>query len=233
MPRSIRGFVALALVAVCVPAARATPLAPGSTVTSSASDNVLSTYTGTVKSVSSFGDSLFAVQTSQGLVQGFLSSAVVQTSSPGLDFVYQVIVSSGKGAITDLSVPSFHGVQTDVFQTADHTGLGNINQFTTGTVLIDTFTRSGGPGDNIDVTFSGGGVKAEQSSFLFIIHTNSMPLTNPINGTASVEINGVPITTVKAVVPVPEPGTLALWAGSFCGIVCFFARRRAVLAGAP
>jgi hypothetical protein len=231
MPRSIRGLVALVLVAICVPAARATPLAPGNSV--SGSGNVLSTYTGTVKSVSSFGDSLFAVQTSQGLIQGFLSSAVVQTASPGLDFVYQIILSSGKGAVTDLSVPSFHGVQTDVFQTADHTGLGNINQFTTGTVPIDTFTRSGGAGDVIDVTFSGGGVKAEQSSFLLIVHTNSMPLTNPINGTATVEINGVPITTVKAVVPVPEPGTLALWAGSICGIVCFFARRRAVLAGAP
>jgi hypothetical protein len=193
---------------------------------------VVSTYTGTVKSVSSFGDSLFAVQTPQGLVQGFLSSAVVQTSSPGLDFVYQVIVSSGKGAITDLSVPSFNGLQTDVFQTADHTGLGNINQFTTGTVSADSFTRSGGTGAVIDVAFSGGGVKAEESSFLLIVHTNSMPLTNPINGTASVEINGVPISTVKAVVPVPEPGTLALWVGSFCGIVCFFGRKRPALAGA-
>jgi hypothetical protein len=229
MARSFRGLVILALVASYTPAVRATPLAPGQTVLGSTAGNTLASYTGSVVSVSQFSDSLFSISGPGGPTVGFISSAVVQTSSPGLDFVYQVNVSVG--SVTSLSVPSFNNLQTNVSQTADHTALASTNQFFPGTVPVFSYTRSSGDGATIDVAFSGSGVTTEEASNLIIIHTNSEPSKPPFDMTAPVIINGVEIPLLQAVVPLPEPTTLVLWGGTFSCMVCFITwRQRRVLA---
>jgi hypothetical protein len=240
----VRGFVTLTLVGICSPCARATPLpalAPGQTVLGSAPGNLQQTYDGTIVDVSPIANSYFQIVSPTGLVGGYVSSAAVQTSSGGLDFVYQVNVVYGTGAVASLAVQSFGRFQTSVGQTPDHMDLSGNNQFTEGSVTVASYTRSGGAGDMIDVTFSGAGVEVGPNdqtnpvdkSYLVIVHTNFPSGVAPVIGYSTIGIDGISVPLVEAVVPVPEPGSLVLWGGTFGGLACLIGwRQRGALAGA-
>jgi hypothetical protein len=215
------------LLAFCPALARATPLPPGGSVSGSTPGNVLQTYSGSVVSVIDFQQSTFFINNPHNLLLGFVSSAVVQTTSPGLDFLYQVNVSAG--TVNSLTINSFHNMTTDASQIQSRQVLAGQNLFFPGNVQIQTYTRTGGTGDDINLLFSGNGVTAEQSSYLVIVHTNSTTFTK---STASVIAGGTGLT-VASLAPVPEPQTMVLWGGTFGGAACFIAwrlRRRALAA---
>jgi hypothetical protein len=219
MSGSLRGLLALTVLATATAVAGATPLLPGESV----SGTVESPYSGSITATVPFANTAFSLN--GGTTVGFLSTAVVQGSSvsggSGLDFVYQVNVVAG--SVTGISLRSFRGFSTDVFQTADIADLSGTNPFTPGTVQIDTFHRgTTGPGETIDVTFASNGVAAGQRSLLAIVHTDSSTFvtTNPT-------VNGMgPFISLQTLAPIPEPGTLALWGGTFGGAACFMAWRR-------
>jgi len=139
----------------------------------------------------------------------------VVPASGGLDFVYQVNVSVGQ--ITGLAISSFGNTTTNVSQTSDNTNLHNTNQFFPGNVSVATYDRSAGTGNTIDVAFSGSGVTNSQASFLIIVHTNS-----PTFALSQLKVNSMGnFLSVQTLAPVPEPGTIFLWAGTLGGFVCF------------
>jgi hypothetical protein len=229
MARLFRGLTVLAVLVLSSPAAQATPLAPGKTVLGSTPGNVVSTISGTVIAVTPFQDSTFFVMGASGPIVGFVSSAVVKTAASGLDFVYQVNVSAG--AVTGLSITSFHNTTTDVTQTADRSALSNTNQFFPGDVQVASYMRSATVGDTINLTFAGAGVTAEEASYIVIVQTNSPTYAM---STASVSVNGSgSLLIVDTLAPVPEPSTLALWAGTFGGFGCFITWRRRGVVPAP
>jgi hypothetical protein len=215
MARSSRGLAAIAVMALIAPCAFATPLPPGATVQGSTPGNIVQTYQGTVVAVIPFADSTFSFMGPSGPTVGFISSAAVKTSAPGLDFVYQVNVSVG--TVNGFSFSGFHNAAIDVTQTANRSGLANTNQFFPGNVPVTTYTRTAAPGDTVDVTFAGG-VSTEQASNLVIVHTDSTTFVPSI-----VNIGGL---QVPALAPVPEPATLALWSGTLGGLGCWIAGRR-------
>jgi hypothetical protein len=220
MARIIGGLVAVALLAVAVPSAWATPLPPGGTVSGSASGNVLPTYTGTVTASVPFQNASFAFQSQSGENIGFVSSAVVKSASGGLDFIYQVNVSLGR--ITGLAIGSFGNITTDVFQTLDNSNLHNTNQYFPGNVSVASYDRSSGTGNTIDVAFSGSGVGAEQASFLVIVHTNSSSYTlSQLKVTSMGQFLGI-----QTLAPVPEPATILLWTVTLVGFAGFIGCRK-------
>jgi hypothetical protein len=221
MARSVRGLAVLAMWFVVAGSARATPLPPGGTVSGSAPGNVLSSYSGSVVVVVPFQDSEFLIQSPSGNTVGFISSAVVKTAaSAGLDFVYQVNVAVG--SVTGLSIGSFGNTKTDVFQTADHTVLASTNQFFPGDVPVATYSRSDATGNIIDVSFSGRGVTSEQASYLIIVQTN-----HPTYAFSNLDVNGAnSVLSVRTLAPVPEPGTVLMWLGTFGGLTGFIGCRR-------
>jgi hypothetical protein len=187
----------------------------------SAPGNVVAGYSGNVVAATPFQDSDFFTEGTDGPIVGFVSSAAVKSSGHGLDFVYQVNVSVG--TVTGISIKSFHNTTTDVIQTANRDGLTNTDQFFPGNVQVATYTRSGGPGDTINLTFSGAGVTAEQASYLVVVSTDSPTYAF---SNVSVSVNGAGNITVATIAPVPEPSTIALWAGAFGAFGCRIAWRQ-------
>jgi hypothetical protein len=223
MPQFRWGRLVPFLLVICASPANATPLPPGGTVSGSTAGNILSSYSGTVVAVTPFQQSTFFIpSTTSAPTIGFVSSAVVKTSQPGYDFVYQVNVSSG--TVSNLSIDSFHNIVTDVSQIADRSVLASTNQFFPGNVSVDSYTRSGGTGDIINLVFSGGGVTAEKASFLVIVHTDSPTFAK---STAGITAGGMTIE-VPTLAPVPEPATIVLWGGTIAGVAGFILRRRRI-----
>jgi hypothetical protein len=215
MTRSLRGLLVVSVLALAASSARALPLPPGGTI--SGANNKVTTYTGTVVTEIPFQNATFFIPSTNTV--GFISSAAVNNGTPFLDFVYQVNVSAGN--VSALSITSFHNISTDVVQTADRSGLSNTNQYFPGTVPASSFSRTGGSGDTINVSFGSSGIGAEQASFIVVIHTDSQTFAM-----SNVQVNGPNGITVSALAPVPEPATLALWGGTFGGLGCWMVRRR-------
>lgn len=206
------------LLGVATPA-RATSLPPGGTV----APTVLDSYTGTVRA---FDLQFFTLGNN---TMGVFSQAVVKNSSlgRGLDFVYQVSVGIGPGKVVGLSTTGFTGFTTDVFQTNNVSGLSGSNPFISGaTIQAGSVSRDSGAGDGIFSSYFPNTITAPHSSYLLIVHTNATGFVMSQGGILS--FNGG--TNINAFAPVPEPGTIVLWAGCFAGLACFgmWQRRRTV-----
>jgi hypothetical protein len=225
MTRSFRGFVLLALWAACSSAAHANPLNPGSSVSGSAPNNILATYTGSFVAVSDFSTSDFIINNNPGgPTVGVFSSAVVQRPGTNtLDFVYQMNISVG--SVSGFTVASYHNVKTDVFQTTDISDLTSNNlqtPFVTATVPVSLYRRSSATGDNLTVLFGGAGVTAEHGSYLVVVETNSKTFPNVVPQPIIPGFGPIPVQTFA---PVPEPASLALW-GTFGGAAGLIGWRR-------
>jgi hypothetical protein len=217
--------VAAAAVICFTPEAKATPLAPGGSVTpqtlTSFSGSILESISSPV-TVTSFGGKTETV---------YLEAAVVQ-GAHGLDFLYQLVVPARQ---TNLGV-NFQQVlgyssAVDVYQTKSVSLSGpGMNPFTTTPTPVQSVASVTLSGGVLGQTLSGG-IGAGQSSNILIVETTAT--------TADLAAFGVQGVTQKygpafgfgqfpTFVPLaaPEPTTMALWAGVSVGLLGFGALKR-------
>jgi hypothetical protein len=183
--------------------------------------------------------SSFTYGTGASQVSGVFREVVVATGPNGkgpLDFLYQVAVTSkgtgANGMLNMFSLPGFAlPTNANVFQASSVTGLDDQGIFTNplkaGTNPVLAASRSPGTGDGLNF-FSP--TSAGQTSGVAIVKTNATqvalaPGTVSFDGNTKVFNALVPAGSLL-LDPAPEPGSLALWGGSFAGLSFIGASRR-------
>jgi len=227
-------FLALGACAALASPASATPLAPGTTVT----PTTLASFK--VGNPGADATPITSVtldfKNGAGVTVATLREEVVKDAVTGkLDFLYQV-TRTGGGDITGFSATGYHGVFTDVYQVQNVT-LGSPGgvAFNSGTTPAATDTRSSllaDDGNTISFNLAGT-LPSTKATYIQIVKTNSVAFNN--TGTATLSPSGFSVTGVLAPVPVPEPGTLALWGGVGAGLIglLFWNQRRRSVPTSP
>jgi hypothetical protein len=219
----VRKFWLLAVMAAVVftpMRASATPLPPGSTVSSPPTVAPTGTIIDSINRSFSYGSG-------SSQVNGVVREVVVQDGST-LDFIFQVSAKKSSGANANIAMfgitgatGGFTGYTLDATQTPNGSSLSDpdfINTLIGGTKPISQVARSS-DGSTIVASTN---VTAGTSSYALVIKTNAIAEINNGVGGFSDGINfGVITGLLVPAAKVPEPSTLVLMGGCFTGLMAF------------
>jgi len=224
--------VALGLVALATfaPSGSATTLDPGQSVCASGC---------TFSPIQDFASGLFftspiadtgplAFTANSGTFSGTLEEWVAQdVNTGGLDFLYQVVNSSGSAdAIEHMSVTGYSGYTTDVGFCSDLGGGGAVpcGNPLGGSATLAPSTIVHSSGSVVDFSFLNSGIAPGAQTYDLVIKTNAeyygFGTANLIDGGVTSLTTFAPTTTAT-----PEPASTGLFLGGLFGVGLFVARR--------
>ena len=223
--------VALSLIALAifVPSGHATALDPGQSVCASGC---------TFSPIEDFAAGGFfsgviddtgplAFTANSGTFSGTLEEWVVQDlNTGGLDFLYQVVNSSGStDAIEHMSVTGYSGYTTDVGFCSNAGGGGAFPCDSplggSGTLAPSFIVHSSG--SVVDFSFLNAGIAPGVQTYDLVIKTNAEYYGS---GTANLIDGGVTsLTTYAPTTATPEPASTGLFLGGLFGVGLFVARK--------
>jgi hypothetical protein len=230
-----RGFhwytIALGLIALAifVPAGSATTLNPGESVCASGCTfTPIEDFAAGVFFTSPIADTgPLAFTANSGTFSGTLEEWVAQdVNTGGLDFLYQVVNSSGSAdAIEHMSVTGYAGYTTDV-GFCDNGGGGQ--PYPCGSPLGGSGTLAPSyivhsSGSVVDFSFLNAGIAPGVQTYDLVIKTNAEYFGS---GTANLIDGGVTsVTTFAPTTATPEPAATGLFLGGLVGVGLFVARK--------
>lgn len=168
-----------------------------------------------------------AFTANSGTFSGTLEEWVAQdVNTGGLDFLYQVINSSGSAdAIEHMSVTGYSGYTTDAGFCSNPGGGGAVpcgNPLGgTGTLAPSSIVHSSG--NVVDFSFLNDGIAPGVQTYDLVIKTNAEYYGS---GSANLIDGGVTsLTTYAPTTATPEPATTGLFLGGLFGVGLFVARK--------
>jgi hypothetical protein len=204
--------VAVAAVALWgLPRAQATSLTPGGSVTPGSTAPSGSNLAVVADSGSlSYTLTNNGTTTGTGTVREYVLKGDTTNSSGGLDFVFQVKVTSG--VLSSLSLSDFSGVtKMDASQVSEAITLGS-----GGTILATGSKKASSvdwSSDGFSVTSNFNPSASSATTYVIVIRTDKTQYT-----TASIDLQGRGTASKSGFAPTPEPASMVLLGGCFAGL---------------
>jgi hypothetical protein len=148
--------------------------------------------------------------TGTGTVREYVLKNDTNNSSGGLDFVFQVKVSSG--VLSSISLSDFSGVtKMDVSQVTGPVTLG-----TGGTILASGTKKASSAdwsSDGFSVTFDFNPTVSSATTYVMVVRTDKTQYT-----TGTIDLQGKGTGSKTGFAPTPEPTSMVLLGGCFAGL---------------